>query len=84
MIETCSSLLTKRMIAVFDGNTYVNIDMVYNNGMISTKIVSLKLFFHTEEQEKQERYRTLHSQRSTKFLATLKSPGCSRHDKAWV
>jgi len=33
------------MIAVFDGNTYVNIDMLYQNGMISTKIVSLKLFF---------------------------------------
>lgn len=45
MTETCRNPLTKRMIAVFDGNTYVNIDMLYQNGMISTKIVSLKLFF---------------------------------------
>jgi len=80
--ETCSNPLTKGMIAVFDGNTYVNIDMLYHNGMISTKIVSLKLFFRTEEQEKQERSTALHNQRSTKFLATLKSPGGSRHDKA--
>jgi hypothetical protein len=50
--------------------------------MISTKIVSLKLFFRTEELEKQKRYRTLQNQRSIKFMATLKSPGGSRHDKA--
>jgi len=69
------------MIAVFDGNTCVNIDMLYQNGMISTKILSRKLLFGTEEQEKQEKYRTLHNQTSIKFLATLKSPGGSRHDK---
>jgi len=80
--ETCSNPLMKGMIAVFDGNTYVNIDTLYHNGMISTKIVSLKLFFRTEDQEKQERYTALHIQRSIKFLANLKSTDGSRHDKA--
>jgi len=39
--ETCSNPLTKLMIAVFEVNTYVNIDVLYHNGIISTKVVSL-------------------------------------------
>ena len=42
MTETCSNPLTKLMIAMFDGNMYVNIDMLYHNGKISTKVESLK------------------------------------------
>jgi len=71
------------MIAVFDGNTYVNIDMLYHIGIISTNLWVWSLFFRTKEQEKKESYRTLHNQRSSKFLANVKSPGDSRHDKAF-
>jgi hypothetical protein len=40
--ETCSNPLTKLIIAVVDGNSYVNIDMLLHKGMNSAKIVSLK------------------------------------------